>query len=282
MLKRNLTVLLFLSFAVAPLASGFVYAGLYSFGVIGALSTGFTFNHWAALFEDQGFWSALVLSMGVALFTLLLSLGLSLTLLLSLQRELEQRVNYFLLHLPLALSSLVAAFLSFQWLGNTGVLARWAIHLGLFEKSQDFPELINDAHYFGVIFTLTLLTFPIFTLLLLRFYQAENLSSLSQLAATLGASSKDIIFRVQLPALLRRITPTALLYFVFLFGAYEVPLLLGRQSPMMWSVYVSQKFKKFNLSDLPIAYSSTVLYTLFILLLVGWFWNKAAVSKAEQ
>lgn len=282
MLKRNFAVLFFLSFAVAPLTSGFLYAGLYSFGVIGALSTGFTFNHWAALFGDQGFWSALTLSMGVALLTLLLSLGLSLTLLLGLRKELEQRVSYFLLHLPLALSSLVAAFLSFQWLGNTGMLARWAIHLGLFEKSQDFPELINDAHYFGVILTLTLLTFPVFTLLLLRFYQAENLNLLSQVAATLGASSRDIVFRVQLPALLRRISPTALLYFVFLFGAYEVPLLLGRQSPMMWSVYLSQKFRKFNLSDIPLAYSCTVFYALLILLLVGWFWRKAKALNGEQ
>ena len=279
---RNFAVLFFLSFAVAPLASGFIYAGLYSLGLIGTLSHGFTFHHWISLFGDQAFWNSLALSTGIALFTLLLSLGLALLLLLGLQKELEQRVNYFLLHLPLALSSLVAAFLSFQWLGNSGMLARLAIRLGLIGQSQDFPELINDAHYLGVIFTLTLLTFPVFILLLLRFYQAENLSSLSHLAATLGASPKDIVFRVQLPALLRRITPTALLYFVFLFGAYEVPLLLGRQSPMMWSVYVSQKFKRFNLSDIPLAYSSTVFYALLILILVGWFWRKTTALNAEQ
>ena len=267
-MKKRLAVAAFLTIAILPLAAGLVYTILYSVGVIGALGQGFTLEYWEKTLTNGTFWASIGLSALVASLVCMVSTALALGCLLYLRPSLEHRSVRFLLHWPLALPPLVAAFFSFQWLGNSGMLARFFYRLGWIRAAEDFPALINDPGYFGVVFTLTLLTFPFFLLLLMDYYRAAGLGDLSQMAGTLGASSRQIKARVLAPILLRRAMPAVTLYFVFLIGAYEVPLLLGRQSPAMLSVFISQKFGKFNLLDLPVAYVTTVVYACVVLLFV--------------
>jgi putative spermidine/putrescine transport system permease protein len=49
-------------------------------------------------------------------------------------------------------------------------------------------------------------------------------------------------------------------------GSYEIPLLLGRQSPQMMSVLVIQKLRKFSLAAIPEAY---IMALVFIGILIG-------------
>jgi len=58
------------------------------------------------------------------------------------------------------------------------------------------------------------------------------------------------------------------LYGLFLVGAYEVPLLLGRQSPRMLSVLIAQKFRRFDLLELPQAYVLTCLYAIIVVFIL--------------
>ena len=273
MRKPYVAPIFFLTFAILPLGAGLIYALLYSLGIVGALNHGFTLDYWHKALTDKNLWASLGLSALLAAVITLLSAILALALLGWLRPQLERRRVRVVLHWPLALPPIVAAFFSFQWLSNSGILARFAHHLGWIAGPADFPSLINDPYYIGVGVTLLLTTFPFFLLLLLNHYQAAQLSPLSQLSATLGASAAQVRMRVVAPILLRRAAPTLLLYFIFLFGAYEVPLLLGRQSPAMLSVFISQKFSKFNLADLPLAYAATVVYTGIMVLLVAVFFK---------
>jgi putative spermidine/putrescine transport system permease protein len=68
--------------------------------------------------------------------------------------------------------------------------------------------------------------------------------------------------------LLQRALPNILLYFIFIFGAFEVPLLLGRSDPETVSVLAVRKLQRFNLLDLPQGYAIAVLYTLFVFTLL--------------
>ena len=264
----------FLTVAVLPLAAGLVYALLYSLGIVGAVSHGFTFDAWGKTLTDNTFWISLGLSALVATTVVLVSAALALGLLLTLRPQLERPRVRFLLHFPLALPPLVAAFVSFQWLGSSGMLARAAHGVDWLNDPDTFPPLINDPLYLGVGLTMTLTTFPFLLLIFLNQYQATNLLQISELASTLGASGRQIHHRVVAPVLLRRATPTLLLYGIFLFGAYEVPLLLGRQSPAMISMFINQKFRRFNLADLPVAYVATVVYALLVMALVVVFFRK--------
>ncbi len=268
---RSTAPTLFLAFATLPLAAGLLYALLYSLGLVGALAQGFTLDAWHNALTNSTFWASLGLSALLAAFVVALSTLLALALLVWLRPHLERQRVRFLLHFPLAVPPIIAAFVSFQWLGSSGMLARMAWHLGWIASANGFPPLINDPFYLGVGLTMTLLTFPFLLLVFLNHYQAGNLPQLSQLAATLGASPAHIRTRVVWPVLLHRVLPTLLLYGVFLFGSYEVPLLLGRQNPAMLSVFISQKFTKFNLADLPVAYVATVVYAVVVMVIITIF-----------
>lgn len=273
---KELAPAFFLTFAVLPLAAGLVYALLYSLGLVGAISQGFTLDGWRNALTNSTFWISIGLSALLATAVVLISTALALALLMALRPQLERPGVRFLLHFPLALPPMVAALVSFQWLGSSGMLARL---LGT-ENPDAFPPLINDPLYLGVGLTMTMTTFPFLLLIFLNQYRAANLLQISALAATLGASVGQIHRRVVVPILLRRAAPTLLLYGVFLFGAYEVPLLLGRQSPAMISMFINQKFRRFNLADLPVAYAATVVYALVVMAVVLLFFNpkKAATT----
>jgi putative spermidine/putrescine transport system permease protein len=264
-MTSRIAIALFLILGVLPLCGGLLYALAYSTGGIGALSEGWSLHAWQVLLSDTSLWRSLALSAAIALGVVILAVASALGILLLLRPQLEQPMMRRALHLPLVLPPMVAAMLSFQWLGNSGMLARVAVATGWIADAQSFPALINDPGYIGVVLTLTLMTFPILLLILQSHYKQANLGQMSQLAATLGASDRAAAWRVVVPILLRRIQPVVLLYWVLLFGVFEVPLLLGRQNPAMISMFIHQKFNRFNVADLPVAYAATVVYALLVM-----------------
>lgn len=276
-------IFLFLLLGVFPLTAGIGYALTYSFGLTGALSQGFTTQYWQKALFMPDLWVSLLLSASVSFMVISLSFMFALLLTVRMRDQLDARLPRFVLQMPLAIPPLVAGFISFQWWSNSGMLARMAFRAGLIRDALQFPELINDMWYIGVTATLFLTTFPFILLLMLDQYQRADIPALSGLAATLGAPESYIRRKVVAPVLLKRMAPTLLMYGVFLLGAYEVPLLLGRQSPAMISVLIGQKFKKFNLDDLPVAYAETVIYALLTMatVMVFWKWNKPAKPVAS-
>ena len=174
-------------------------------------------------------------------------------------------------YLPLSIPPIIAAFLTFQFLGNSGMVSRIFHKIGWIENAESFPELVNDALYIGVVVTQVFMTFPFLTLLFLNLRKTFKINELSQLSKTLGATERQIQRRVTIPILLQKARPNIVLLFIVLMSSYEIPLLLGRQSPMMLSVLIGQKFRKFNLLDIPQAYAMTVIYAVLVMGLVALF-----------
>ncbi len=265
---KTLNIAFFIAFAVLPLAAGLVFAGLYSLGLIGALNQGFTSEHWYKILMDNALWSSLFLSASISVFSILISVSLALFLTVKYGDIFKRRTHHFLLYVPLSMPPIIVAFWTFQLLSNSGILARICYKIGLISNIDTFPTLINDPLYFGVIVAMVLATFPVFTLLFLSFYASENIEIFNQLGQTLGATTGQIRRKIIIPILLRKAQPNIILYSLFLFGAFESPLLLGRQSPRMVSVLIHSKFNKFNLLDLPQAYVLTVIYASIVLITV--------------
>src|SRR6056297_1576295 len=109
-----------------------------------------------------------------------------------------------------------------------------------------------------------------FFLVLLNLYQHEKLGELERVAVSLGADKNTIRFRVQLPILMKGLFPILILYIIFFMGAYDIPLLLGQSSPQMISVLILEKLQRFNLGDIPVAYSMAVLYALICIVTVSY------------
>lgn len=255
--------------AVVPITIGLVYAGAYSVGLVGLISEGFTLAHWQQTLAGAEIWFSFATSAYVATATMLLTWLAALPVSLGLRTSLATGPLATAIYLPLALPMTVAAFVVFQLLTDSGLLARVAAALGLIDSPQAFGPLVHDPASIGVITAFLLITMPYFVLLLRQFYREEAVADLCHLTLTLGGTRRDCWRRVALPILWRRARIHSLLWWISVFGAYEVPLLLGKQSPQMISVLTMRKFQMFDLRQKPIAYIAALLYS-FLVILVLW------------
>ena len=275
----NSLSIIYYPLSIIPIFAGLFYALLYSFGIVGALSTGFTLQYWQAVLSAPEFLSSLFTSVFVSGVSIILSRIIALTIAIPNPNKTKAHSSSIIYHsslfyLPLSIPPIIAAFLSLQWLGNSGMLSRLGFSVGIFKSMDAFPELVNDKFYLGVIATQVLMTFPFFTLFFLNAYKNDNLENFEFLSQTLGATNFQTRRKIIIPMLLHKARPSIILFFISLMSAYEIPLLLGRQSPMFLSVLMAQKFKKFNLLDIPQAYVMTVIYAAIVLILVRVFLKK--------
>lgn len=270
-MHKNTTYLglaLFFLLAAFPLLLGIGYALLYSLGLTGILGEGFTLEHWQAVLGSAAFWETMAFSTYVALVAIGLAVGLALAVVVRRPLAFGSGALSFFIYLPLAIPAIVMAFFIFQLLSKGGAVSRLAFQLGLVEGLQQFPDWVNGQYGIGIIAAHFLMALPFFIILYTHIYQSEGMPALVQQALSLGASRRQAAWRVAAPALFRRSFATVVLYFLFVMGSYEIPLLLGSQSRQMVSVLAIQKLQRYNLGDIPQAYAISMLYSIIVIVLV--------------
>jgi putative spermidine/putrescine transport system permease protein len=261
-------LLLLVLFAILPLVLGFGFALAYSFGLVGALNTGFTLENWTNLFANSDVVISFAYSAGLALASLSLSVILALIITIKFHVKFSKGIFSYLIYMPLAFPAIVAAFFIFQFLGNVGILSRLAYQFGIINSLESFPNLVNDRYSIGIILAQFLLSLPFFTLLYVSLFQTEKIEEYTQLASSLGANKNQSILKITIPILIKKSFPNLVLYFIFKLGTYEIPLLLGRSSPETISVLAVRKLQKFNLYDIPQGYAVAVIYTVVVISLL--------------
>lgn len=260
----SIGLLFYLLIGVVPFAAALVYALLYSVGLAGALSQGFTLRFWQAVLENGEFVRSFGYSTLVAAAALLCSVSAALWLTLHFRQAFERRWLSLVIYLPLAIPGVVAAFFTFQLFSKAGFFARIAYHLGWIAEARQFPDLVNDQWAIGIILTFVTVVTPFFLLLFLNVYKNERIDALADLSYSLGATPRQIIWRVSLPVLLRKTRVLIALYFIFLLGSYEIPLILGQESPQMLSVLIIREIKQYDLEKIPEGYVVAVIYTIAV------------------
>lgn len=276
--KRKLMISLFAFGWLAPLGMAIGYSFLYSLGLAGVLQEGFTFSYWTGLFQGE-FLRSILYSAWVAGASTVLVLLTSLGMLFAFRKQFSNRVVYNSLFLPLAIPPIVLAFSIYQLLSGSGLLSRATYHMNLITEASRFPVLVQDPWAIGIILAHLFIVFPFFLLISLNLYEHQKLDELGRVASTLGASARTILFRVQLPILIRGLFPLIALYFIFFMGAYEIPLILGQSSPQMISILILEKLQRFNLADIPVAHSMAVWYALLCIGTISWLFS-ATQKKA--
>lgn len=256
---------LFLLAAVLPVAASLAYAFLYTIGLAGLLSTGFTLRSWQKLLAAGELWTSFGLSLAVAGAVVILAAAGGLALSLSLRRSIENGPLATFLHLPLALPYTVAGFVTYQLLAPTGLFSRLAFRLGMIDGPSGFPALTNDASAIGILVAHVALALPFLALLFAQLQASERVDRYADLARSLGATPFQALRRVVVPMLLRRAATPMLLLFVVVLGSYEIPLLLGRQAPQMLSVLTYRKWQRFDILQKPEAFVVALVYTAFAL-----------------
>lgn len=268
-MDKKLLPVLFILFCITPLALSIGYSFLYSIGGVGLLSDGLTIQNWLELFQGE-FLQSILYSLWIALASAGIALSLALTFLFGLYDKLRQPTVYKFMFLPLTIPPIVVAFVIFQLYSGSGLFSRILNHVGLISTAQQFPVLVQDPYGIGIILAHVFIAFPFFFLVLLNLYKHEKLEEFQRVALSLGSDISTIRFKVQLPILMKGLFPLLILYIIFFMGAYDIPLILGQSSPLMISPLILEKLQRFNLADIPVAYSMAVLYAVICIVTVSY------------
>lgn len=270
----TLGLLLYVLLALCPIVAAVGYAAAYSIGLTGLLSSGFTLEAWRNALGSPETWSSLALSAGIATVVAGLSALAGIVLALGLGERLDSGPLSYAVYVPLTLPFTVAALIAFQWFTKSGLLSRLLWRLGLLSSLEDATALVNDPWGMGILATHLFIAAPFLALVFGRLARQERLADLRRLSATLGASRWQVLWRVSVPLLLWRGASNIALVFVVVLGSYEVPLLLGRQTPQMLSVLIMRKYGRFDVSDKPEAFAISVLYTVSVILFLAFVFGR--------
>jgi putative spermidine/putrescine transport system permease protein len=152
-------------------------------------------------------------------------------------------------------------------IGQSGLAARMAYSTGLIQLPADFPVLVNDRYGAGIVIAYALKETPFIALVTLAMLR-RTAGDYELAAATLGASPWQRFRYVTLPLVAPSALSASLLVFAFIFGAFEVPYILGRPYPAMLGVVAQRRFLSMDLADRPDAIALAVLVTIVSALLV--------------
>ena len=247
-------------FIVFPMGWVVVYSALYSLGAIGALSQGWTLKHWQSAFLVGGLKDSLYFSPLIAATVTLIAVSGSLIA----PQSRNSPLTLATLGIPLATPSAVMAVMVYQILNPGGFLSRLCFHAGWIISPSQFPVLVNDPWAIGIVIAQSCSALPLLTLFFLKTWTSARIDRYCTLAQALGASRMQARLQIALPMLLNRGWQMILLTFLLNLGSYEIPLLLGRQSPQMFSVLTQRRFGQFNLLERPEAFVLATTYLLLV------------------
>ena len=222
----------------------------------------FTLAHYQSLLGDSEVRISIAITFLLATLATAISaaagLGLALTF-----RKLARgsRTLSVFLQTPIAIPHLAIAILLVNLIGQSGLIARLAHYAALIQAPAAFPVLINDRYGAGILIAYVLKETPFIALIALAMLR-RTADDYELVAATLGASSWQRFRYVTLPLVAPAVISASLLVFAFIFGAFEVPYILGRPYPAMLGVVAQRRFLSTDLADRPDAIAIAVLMTL--------------------
>jgi putative spermidine/putrescine transport system permease protein len=282
-MRRHLSSYMALAPALAVV--GLLFGASLTYGILQSLGyltiigeTRLSPAAYTNLLSGQGpagreFWGSLLFSLWVSgAATLLAAIGaLLLGVLLTGRRRATGQVELLALNLNLAFPHLVWAIGMLLLLSQSGLIARFAAGLGLIDSPSGFPVLVRDRFGLGIILDYVSKEIPFLTLIVLAVLRTQ-LQEYHLVAENLGAGPWQRLRYVTLPLVLPALAGGSLLVFAFVFGAYEVPAVLGVRYPRMLSVLSLDLFLNPDLRSRAEGMAISMLMTLVVLLVAVPAW----------
>lgn len=239
-MKRQTTIfLLLLPFL---LITGIVLVSVWnvliqSLGYIPAFGlTKPTLDYYVQVFSRTDFLSAVWVSVKIALWSTVFSTVFGVLVSMALIKCRKTRGGMlYAVRLPILVPHAVVAVFVIQILSQTGLVARFAHLLGLLEDYTQFPQLLFTPSYLGTILAYLWKEIPFVAYFVLAFMSGIS-DTLGEAAENLGASSWRSFWEVTFPLSIPVISRAGLIIFIFAFGGYELPLLLGSTLPKALAV----------------------------------------------
>ena len=259
--KRTALLLLtpFLCLTALILAAAAIVL-IQSLGYIPAFGlTSFSLRYYLAFFQNEGLLDSLAVSLylsfvsaaAAAIFGVLIAAALVAC----------KKADKPLLHivrLPILVPHMVVAVFIVTIFSQTGLLARGAYAISLIPDYSLFPQLLYTESFLGVILAYLWKEIPFVAYFVLAL-MASISDTLGQAAENLGASPLRSFFQVTLPLTMPAILNAFLIIFIFAFGGYELPALLGPTLPKALPVQAYLEFSSPDLLHRPYAMAANAV-----------------------
>ena len=212
-----------------------------------------TLKYYLEVFTNDDFLSAVWVSLRIALWSAVLAAIFGVLVSAALIKCRKTRGGYlYAVRLPILVPHAVVAVFVIQIFGQTGLIARAGFALGLLEDYTQFPQILYTPGYLGAIVAYLWKEIPFVAYFVLAFMSGIS-DTLGEAAENLGASPVRSFFEVTLPLSIPVISKAFLIIFIFAFGGYELPMLLGSTLPKALSVQTYLAYTNPNLLQRPLA-----------------------------
>ena len=246
---------------------------IQSLGYIPAFGlTELTVSYYKNIFSDPDFISSLTVSLRIALQSAATACigGVAVaTALIKLKKTRGGAVN--LVRFPILVPHAVVGVFMIQLLGQTGLIARLGYAMGLLEDFHEFPQLLYTPGYGGTIFAYLWKEIPFVAYFVMAFMGSIS-ETLGEAAENLGASPVRSFFQVTLPLSVPVIGRAFLIIFIFAFGGYELPLLLGVTLPKALPVQAYLAYMNPELKLRPVAMAMNGVILMLSLAMAALYW----------
>lgn len=220
------------------------------------------FHAYIAVFTSREFYLSFLLTFHIAFTSTLISCVLAVGAALLLRRTFfgKTLVN-FLFQLNLTVPHLVGAIGILYLFSQSGLFSRLAFELGLLERPAQFPALVYDRFAVGIILQYVWKEVPFIGVIVLANMQAIG-DEYEAVARSLGANRWKAFWYVLLPLILPSLLSASVIVFAFMFGAYEIPALLGQNYPAALPVLAYRLFTDVDLNARPQAMAMAMVITV--------------------
>jgi putative spermidine/putrescine transport system permease protein len=288
-MNRSTTYTVLFLLAPSALILGGLFVGGLLFGVAQSLGLfslvdvgGPTLAFYKDVLLTPDFLRSLALTTYIAATATILAAILGLVVALLLRHVFRNTIfARLLVQLPLPVPHLVAAIGIGLLLTQSGLLARMLYAVSFVATPADMPPLVYDRAALGIIMTYVWKEVPFITLVMLAALHTMG-SDLERAARNIGASPWQTLWHVTLPLIAPALLGASTIVFAFIFGAFEVPLLLGQSYPHMLAVEAFVRFGDLDLAVRPAALAlNTLLALITALAVLPYIWLLRRASSVH-
>ena len=239
---------------------------LQSLGYIPAFGlTTLTLDYYKEVFQQKEFISALTVSLKIALISAVFATVLGVLLCYALVKRNHTRGGLlYAVRLPILMPHAVVAVFVVNLLSQTGLFARISYAFGFISDFNQFPQLLYSENYLGAIIAYLWKEIPFVAYFVLALMSSIS-NSLGEAAENLGASPWRSFFQITLPLSMPAVLKAFLIIFIFAFGGYELPFLLGVTTPKALPVQAYLAYTSPDLRERPYAMAMNAVILLLSL-----------------
>lgn len=252
---------------------GVVMGVLQGFGIMPFLGkTDFTLEYWARALAAPDLKASVLFSLYLATVSSVLAVAGGVLLCAALVTvKASRKVQLFDIQIPLMTAHTLVVLSAVSLFAGSGLFPRVLNALGIVSGATDFSSVVGDPSGWGIIFVYLWKEIPFIAFCTLTIMTHVS-DKFGEAAATMGSSPVRTFFSITLPLCKGAILKAFLVVFAFVFGAFEVPFLLGPTLPKALPILAYIEYSNPDLLNRCMAMAvNGIMLLISVLLAVAYF-----------